>query len=412
MTNGYGVMISLGTLQSSELQKIRVASAYLFSLDHAKDDVFLESLDMPMIKKAFRAKAKRYHPDHCRDTAPDDIRKRNERFVRVEEAYRVLRSYLPESDSTCGTEAERERRIIAVGGAKGGIGKSIFSANLAVCLAGRGKKVVAVDLDLGGANLHLYLGETFLKWSINDYLQKRVPTLDEIAVPSRYGPLLLGGDSSQLGASNIGFSQKLKLVKAIKQMDADYIILDLGGDTSFNVIDFFLMADQRVVLTTCDPASYLEAYSFIKVALCRRLNRLFGAESELRKRKDALLETIIEEFTQSQMGSKARTICELLSEVTEKLPGHVDVLRDAIGRFSPSLLVNRVGNRCNVRQVVKRLQDVSRTVLSVNLSYLGSLPQQAEIEMSARSLVPVMTSHPDSVFARDMKVLAESLIMN
>lgn len=42
-------------------------------------------------------------------------------------------------------------------------------------------------------------------------------------------------------------------------------IMDLGGDTSYNVIDLFLAADTGFVLTTCDPASYLDAYSFIKV---------------------------------------------------------------------------------------------------------------------------------------------------
>jgi len=41
--------------------------------------------------------------------------------------------------------------IIAVGGGKGGVGKSILSANLAVKLAAQRFRVLAVDLDLGGA---------------------------------------------------------------------------------------------------------------------------------------------------------------------------------------------------------------------------------------------------------------------
>lgn len=405
-------MIPISTLQSSELYRIRVASAYLFSLDHAKDDSFLENLNLSTIKKAFRVKAKRYHPDQHRDAGPDEIEKRKERFVRVEEAYRVLSSYVPETDSMYGSATAQGCRIIAVGGAKGGIGKSIFSANLAVHLAKLGKKTVAVDLDLGGANLHLYLGETFLKWNINDFLNKRVSSLEDIFVPSRYGPLLIGGDSSQLGSSNIGFSRKLKLVKAIKEINADYIILDLGGDTSFNVIDFFLMADQGIVVTTCDPASYLEAYNFIKVALFRKLSRLFGAESELRKKKDIKLESLIEEFTQSPNGSRFKMIDELMEEVRRKHPQHATLLQEVISSFNASLLVNRVGSRCNVSQVVKRLQNVSRKMLSINLRYIGSLPQQTEIESSARNLVPMITSHPGSMFAQGVHVLTDSLIMN
>lgn len=405
-------MISISTLQASELQKIRVASAYLFSLDHARDDSFIENLNLSTIKRAFRTKAKRYHPDRHQDAEPFEIEKRKERFVRIEEAYRVLRSYVPETDSIPGVTNEKRARIIAVGGAKGGIGKSIFSANLAAYLSGLGKKTVAVDLDLGGANLHLYLGETFLKWNINDFLNKRVSTIEDTLVTSKYGPSLIGGDSSQLGASNIGFSRKLKLVRAIKEINADYIILDLGGDTSYNVIDFFLMADLGIILTTCDPASYIEAYNFIKVAFFRKLSRLFGPESELRNKRDIQLERLLEEFTHSPISSRFKMIDELMEEVREKHPQHINLLQEIIKRFSPSLLVNRVTSQCNVSQVVKRLQDVSRKMLSINLRYLGSIQQQVEIEASARNLVPMITSYPDSMFTRSMKDLVDRLIMN
>ena len=50
------------------------------------------------------------------------------------------------------------RRIIAVGGGKGGVGKSVLAANLGIYLAQLGKHVVLLDADLGGANLHTFLG--------------------------------------------------------------------------------------------------------------------------------------------------------------------------------------------------------------------------------------------------------------
>ncbi len=241
---------------------------------------------------------------------------------------------------------------------------------------------------------------------------KRVSTLDDILVSSKYGPLLIGGDSSHLGASNIGFSRKLKLVRAIKEINADYVILDLGGDTSYNVIDFFLTADQGIILTTCDPASYLEAYNFIKVALYRKLSRLFGSESELKKEKDVSLEKLIEEFTQSPNVSRFKVIDELMTEVAENHHHHFSLIREVVGSFSPLLLVNRVSSRCNVPQVVKRLQDVSRKMLSINIKYLGFLPQQTEIEVSARNLIPTITSHPGSMFAQGMQVVTNSLVAN
>ena len=52
----------------------------------------------------------------------------------------------------------RVKQVWALGGGKGGIGKSLIASSLAITLARLGSKVVAVDLDLGGANLHTTLG--------------------------------------------------------------------------------------------------------------------------------------------------------------------------------------------------------------------------------------------------------------
>jgi flagellar biosynthesis protein FlhG len=108
------------------------------------------------------------------------------------------------------------------------------------------------------------------------------------------GSSAVGG--GRLGTANIHFSHKLKLLRALKTIDADYVILDLGGDTTYNILDFYLAADQGLVLTTCDPASYLDAYGFIKMSLHRKLTRLFGPESAYRNIRDRDVEGIINEI--------------------------------------------------------------------------------------------------------------------
>jgi flagellar biosynthesis protein FlhG len=149
-------------------------------------------------------------------------------------------------------------KMIAIGGAKGGIGKSLFVANLGVFLSQLGKRTVVVDLDLGGANLHLFMGVWSLTRRIDDFLTLKVPTISDIMTPTKYGPTLIGGGGGKLGSANLHFSRKLKLLRALKTIDADYVILDLGGDTTYNILDFYLAADQGFVLTTCEPASYLD----------------------------------------------------------------------------------------------------------------------------------------------------------
>ena len=96
------------------------------------------------------------------------------------------------------------KKIIAVGGAKGGVGKSMLAANLAVGLALLGQKVVLADLDLGGADVHLYTGVKSLSKTWNDFLDKKVDSIKDILTPTAFeGLSLIGGDSSKLGSANL-----------------------------------------------------------------------------------------------------------------------------------------------------------------------------------------------------------------
>jgi len=404
-------MILIDKIEAPELHKIQIACAYLFSPQLAGDEEFLKSLDAEMLKKAFRKKAKRYHPDfHCHEQKKM-INMRTERFIRIQEAYEILSSHLQVEPLPFLGKADNRGKIIAIGGSKGGIGKSLFAANLGVLLSHRGLRTMLVDLDLGGANLHLYLGETSLKRNINDFLNKRVASLQKIMIRSKYGPQLIGGDSSQLGAANIHFSQKLRLLKAIKRIDADYVIIDLGGDTTYNIIDFFLSADHGIIMTTCDPAAYLDAYNFIKTSLYRKLNRLFGPESKLRAHKDRDLEKSIHDLTMSTNGSKTKSIEELMERLKKFQSRDLSIIKGALSTFNPSLIVNRVPNNFDVSQVVKRIREVSRKMLSIKAEYLGSLPYQSEIELSARELVPIVARYPKGSFAREkMGPIVEHLL--
>src|SRR5579859_5262323 len=49
-------------------------------------------------------------------------------------------------------------RFLAIGGGRGGVGKSLVAVNLAVYFAQLGKSVVLVDADGAGANLHSHFG--------------------------------------------------------------------------------------------------------------------------------------------------------------------------------------------------------------------------------------------------------------
>ena len=71
-------------------------------------------------------------------------------------------------------------RLLAVGGGKGGVGKTFIAANLATALARLGKRVVIVDADLEGPNLHTCLGMPPPKRTLSDFINRKVTDLNDI----------------------------------------------------------------------------------------------------------------------------------------------------------------------------------------------------------------------------------------
>ncbi len=158
----------------TELERRHALSAcsYLFSPAQAKNINFIRKLNSTELKKAFREKAKRYHPDLHVHEKNKMVLKRQKRFIIIQDSYNLLKNYIVDTNKSVGKRKTIKKKIIAIGGAKGGVGKSLFAANLSVVLSSMGLKTVVADLDLGGANMHLYLGITYLKNSINNFLRK------------------------------------------------------------------------------------------------------------------------------------------------------------------------------------------------------------------------------------------------
>ena len=169
--------------------------------------------------------------------------------------------------------AARTKQIWAIGGGKGGVGKSLIASSLAISLSRLGHKVVAVDLDLGGANLHTTLGIDLPKQTLGDFLSRRINDIADCVIPTGIPHLdLISGAQDAMNITSLKPSQKAALLKSIRQLDADYIIFDLGAGTGINTLDFFLFSDFGFIVTLPEPTSIENSYRFIKSAYFRHLN--------------------------------------------------------------------------------------------------------------------------------------------
>jgi flagellar biosynthesis protein FlhG len=349
---------------------------------------FLEQLTFEDVKQAYRTNVFTYHPDRHQEKEPQDIEFYSRHVEEVNRAYEYLSSVF--NGRRTASESDVRSRIIAVGGAKGGIGKSIFAANLGTMLSSLGFRVALVDLDLGGSDLHIFLGHKRIpEVTLNDFLNRKVTSLEDAAVGCGQGPALIAGDCGELGAANIPFQKKMRLMESIRKINADYVVLDLGGGTDFNTLDFFLASDMGIVLSTLDQSSYLEAYAFIKTALQRKLNRLFGAGSSFPGRKNEALREIVVEGARAPDKDNPRTTRSLLEKVTDMDPVSLPLITDEILDFSPSLVINHSFDNRAALRIASTLRAVACQRLSIDINHVGTISKHRIIEQST-----TYTHHP------------------
>ena len=273
-------------------------------------------------------------------------------------------------------------KIVAIGGGKGGVGKSTVSILLAFWFARMGKKTILVDADLGGANLHTFMGIKNPPRTLNDFVTRRYDSLEEICLDTELENLrLIGGASDILSLANIHVSQKAKLIQNLSRLDADYVIIDLGAGTSYNVLDFFLAADKKIVVLIPQPISIQNAYAFIRNTMYRRLSQLVNQKSSLQ----SLIKTAMD--TNNEL--KVRTVSELL-QIVEELNGKeaMSALQGEIRRIQPFVITNMV--RTNRDKGAGRLiQMVADKYLMIRSVDLGSIVYEQKLYTTVTEMLPL-----------------------
>jgi flagellar biosynthesis protein FlhG len=309
-----------------------------------------------------------------------------------------LVSSAPPSPKRMPKKWPRARRIIAVGGGKGGIGKSLISANLGIELARRGKRVVMVDADLGGANLHTTLGIDVPKRTLTDFIERRVARIDEVVTPTGIENLgLISGALDSLDAANPRYAQKMRFLRHIQQMDVDYAILDLGAGTHTNVLDFFLVSDHGILVLVPEPTAVENAYRFIKAAFWRRMRnfaQVFGY--------DALIQAVM-------ASGSYKSPVDLIASVTERDPDAGNNLTRQLETFRPRLIVNQTRTP-QEGEIGRAVVAAWRKYFGLEMDYLGHIQYDAEMWRTVRARRPLLLERPDADASRAFGTIVDGLV--
>ncbi len=277
--------------------------------------------------------------------------------------------------------------IWTIAGGKGGVGKSFLCSNLSIDLAQRGNSVVLIDADFGGPNIHTFFGISTSIISVSDFIKSNQLCLDDILLPTGIANLkLASGAHDVLGMANLNVIQQNKLIKAIKTLDVDYVIVDLGAGTSVHTLDLFLSADVGILVAAPEPTSVENTYRFIKSAFYRKLKSVI---------KHQEVRSFLENVTESKNEESPRTPAELVSEISDINLQAGETLKYEISNFCPKLILNQVRTPTDVR-IGFSMGTASKKYFGVNLGYVGFVEHDSFVIQSIRQRRPTLIQYPDS----------------
>lgn len=159
---------------------------------------------------------------------------------------------------------DKPARFIAITSGKGGVGKSMITANLALALARLKKRVIIIDADFGTANQHI-LFDTYGRYNLSHVLNSKVG-IEECCVSHSSGVSIISGGSGISKLADLSAKQRNVLLEEFRKLEfmADYVLFDTSAGISKNVTNVAMAADEVLVVTTPEPTAITDAYAMIK----------------------------------------------------------------------------------------------------------------------------------------------------
>lgn len=219
---------------------------------------------------------------------------------------------------------------IAVASGKGGVGKTVVAANLAVLAARAGRRVLLIDGDLGLANVDVVLG-VHCRHTIGDVLRGSVPLSTALVRgPGGVCVLAAGSGAEWLAHLDAGGLAVLQDELAGLGNAFDLIVVDCAAGIGRNVLFFARVTGRVLVTLTPEPTALADAYALLKALA-------------------------------------------------------------ADGTVDAHVVVNQALSSTDARDAFGRLRAVSERFLATEPAYVGHVPRDDDVRRSVRARQPVVT---------------------
>ncbi len=296
------------------------------------------------------------------------------------------------------------KQIIPIASGKGGVGKTTTVVNLGISLARKGKTVILIDLDLGESNLHTALGIKNIKPGLGHFINKRESSFESLVQETGIDKLyLITGDSLFPGAANLPYFQKKKIIKSIKDLTADYILLDIGSGSSYNVVDFFLISPESLIVTIPETTALLNAYSFIKNSLYRLVYLALPPRSEER--------VFFNNFCTQSIEKGENSLTQLIKTLEGFDKDLGERIHKSMMHFNPHIIFN-MSLSDDEKLITDKLINITRKNLDKKINTAAQIPWVNEMRRSSIVMKPYLQLYQDSIYEESINGLSDYIMKN
>ncbi|MDR1788033.1 MAG: P-loop NTPase [Treponema sp.] len=290
-------------------------------------------------------------------------------------------------------------RVIPLASGKGGVGKSLFAANLAAAFAQAGSRVVLADLDLGASNLHLALGVRAPKSGIGAFLSGGVSFSACVTGTDIPRLRFIAGDTEIPGIANLKAAQIKALAKNLLGLadTADILILDLGAGSHQAIIDFFLLSKGGIVISAPALPAILGAYVFLKNAVFRLLVTSFPRGTKARAALEA-----------GGAGGGPLSIPRLFKQIEQIDEPAYRAFRKRFDAWRPQLIVNFLTDRKD-SDAASKIRRSCNEFLCLRVDCLGAAYRDSLQDTALASGIPIILYKPDCLLSRAVYRIADKI---
>ena len=241
--------------------------------------------------------------------------------------------------------------------------------------------MILVDTDLESANLHTLLGVRPPPVSLADFVAQREGELVKLVFDTHIPNLsLIAGTHAHVELPQPGKIDRARLLRALHRLPADWVLLDLSAGGRASVLDYFLTADDQILMLDAEPTSVESSYHFLRAAFYRHVKEALATHAA----RD-LIDVAMDRGNEQGI----HTPNELLNEIRKLDQEEGARFHGALRRFHPRLVVNKVHSAEEIKLGFS-VRSVCSKYFGIGVDYLGYVSRDSAVPRSVLKQKPVI----------------------